>query len=394
MEVTRYLVFRGSRRYATARGVALLFPALPGSVVFVTAQQQGRGDPMMMPMLTQQQSQPTSLAQAPIPQADVERKRELREAWKAYRGKFPRPLKVKKDQDPNVISNRCAPIVDKGVSFLFGQVVKIVATDEVGKDTTPCQDFLDGLWQDDDKKMTLLAKIATNGGVCGQYFVKLVPAASGKTFPRLVNLDPMLLRMVTDPEDCDVILAFIIEYPGGGDLQKRQIITRVGVGQSVELWGNNDPQDTWTITNYQRRSMDGQNTWQQVGDVMDWPYPFAPITTNQNLPNPNEAWGFTDLPPELIDQNKALNFTQSNTQQIIKFHGHPKTIATGVRAAQIEVAVDDVLCLPSPDSKMMNLEMQSNLQSSRDFAGDIRSSMNEQSRVPGIALGTDEPKGS
>src|SRR5215470_16610074 len=98
-----------------------------------------------MVALISRQSQAKTLAQAPVPQEDLTRKEEMAEAWKAYRGKFPKPLQVAANQpDDNVIANRCAPIVDKGASFLFGQVLKI-ACDQ--------QDFMDGLWGNDDKRM-------------------------------------------------------------------------------------------------------------------------------------------------------------------------------------------------------------------------------------------------
>ena len=74
--------------------------------------------------MTQPQT-PQSLTQAPVPQADLERKRQMKDAWKAYRGEFDDPLKPDSDGlNDNVISNRCAPIVDKGVSFLFGQPIR------------------------------------------------------------------------------------------------------------------------------------------------------------------------------------------------------------------------------------------------------------------------------
>ncbi len=343
-----------------------------------------------------QQQQRLSLAQAPIPQVDQDRKRAMREAWKAYRGEFSKPLKIDKDQpDDNVQPNPCATIVEKGVSYLCNKPVKIEASDETSKANSPIQDFLNGLWGDDDDKMSLLTEIATNGGVCGQTFVKLIPAKQGMKYPRMVNLDPMLIRKVVDPEDCEIILAFILEYPISGGMQKRQIIARIDPGSSVELWGNNDPDDTWTITNYQRRALGGpQDTWQQVGEPQDWLYPFPPIFTNKNLPNPNESWGGTDLPPEIIALAKSLQFTMSNTSRIIKYHAHPKTVATGVVSTQISVSVDDVLCLPSPDSTVKNLEMQSNLQSSRDHASDIQTYIDVQSRVPAIARGVNEPRGN
>jgi len=348
-----------------------------------------------------------ALAQAPIPQADQERKQRMREAWKSYRGEFQDPLKVGKNQpNDNVKSNRCAPIVDKGVSFLFGQVLKIECTDETAKDSTtpesepapkkpsPQQEYIDGLWGDDDDKMTLLSKLATNGAVCGQAFIKLIPAQGEMQFPRLVVMDPLLVRIVTPPDDCELILAFVIEYPGVDDWQKRQIIARVDLNGSLETWGNDDPDDTWTITNYVRKGQTG--VWMQVGTPEVWPYPFAPIFTCQNLPNPNEPWGVPDLTPDIIGMNKVYNFVQSNTSRIIKYHAHPKTWAKGVNAAQIQIGVDDVIVLGSPDAQIGMLELTSNLQSSLDFASVLRADMDEQSRVPAVALGRLEalPKGN
>lgn len=381
---------------------------------------------MIAPSQMQQANTPQSLAQAPIPQVDVDRKRTMREAWKAYRGLLPDPLKVAKDQpNDNIKSNRCAPIVDKGVSFLFGKVLKIEATDETTDDSdntpvslppppqpgmppapmkpkkpkkpkpSPIQDYLDGLWGDDDDRMTLLSKAATNGGVCGQTFVKLIPpvASTGMKFPRLVVLDPELIRIVTPPDDCDLIIAYIIEYPTGNDWQRRQIIARVDPDGLAEEIGESDLDDTWTITNYKRYQ---SGTWQQVGAPEEWSWPFAPIFTCQNMPNPNEAWGMPDLSPDIIAMNKSLNFVQSNTSRIIKYHGHPITWASGMQASALTISVDGVICLPSPDSKLEKLAAMEHFDGLMNFASTLRSDMDEQSRVPAVALGRLEslPKGN
>src|SRR5258706_3089416 len=122
----------------------------------------------MVTSLQTYQAQAKTLAQAPIPQADVERKEQMGKAWEAYEGKFADPLETKKGEiNKNVKPNKIAPIVDKGVSFLFGQDLKIEIQD---------QEFIDELWGEDDDKMTLLAKIAINGGFAGQPFLKLIPA--------------------------------------------------------------------------------------------------------------------------------------------------------------------------------------------------------------------------
>lgn len=346
-------------------------------------------------MLAPTQFQPKTLAQSEPTQADQDRKQQMREAWKAYRGDFQKPLKIRKDQpDDNVISNRCAPVVDKGVSFLFGQVLKIEASDETAEASTEIQDFLDSFWGDDDDKMTLLSQLGINGGVCGEPFVKLIPAQQGEQYPRLVVMDPQLIRVVTAPDDCSCILAYIIEYPGTGDVQKRQIISRVDLNGVVNEYDSPELNATWTIANYFKRG--SMTSWQLVGTIEAWPWPFAPIFCNQNLPNPNELWGIPDLTPDLINQNKVLNFIQSNTSRIIKFHAHPKTWGKGFRAAQISVAVDETFVIEAPDGELHNLEMTSDLSSSLSFASTIRADMDEQSRVPAVALGrqAELPKGN
>jgi hypothetical protein len=345
----------------------------------------------------QQQTQVQQLATAPTPRADLERKQEMARAWKAYRGAFENPLKVKDGQpNDNVLSNRCAPIVDKGVSFLFGQVLKVEATTETTTPDTAVQACVDGIWGDDDDRMTQFVKAATNGGVCGQAFIKIIPMQGGMKYPRVVIMDPMLVRMVTAPDDCSVVNAFIIEYPLEGDFEKRQIIARTDPDGLAAVAGGFDLNDTWTITNYLRRGISGSWYPDTSNPPEDWPYPFPPIFTCQNLPNPNEAWGTPDLTPDLIGQNKVLNFIQSNTSRIIKFHGHPKTWAKGIGKAQMSIGVDEIIVLQSETASLQNLEMHSDLKSSMEFAQVIRDDMDEQSRVPAVALGRLEslPKGN
>jgi hypothetical protein len=247
--------------------------------------------------------------------------------------------------------------------------------------------------------MSLLSKLAMNGGVCGQAFMKLIPPQGQMKYPRLVTLDPQIVRIVTPPDDCDLIQAFIIEYPGPNDMQCKQIIARVDPDNLAGIAGEYDLDDTWQIANFQRKnkSFGGINSqWEQVGETQTWPYPFPPIFTCQNLPNPNESWGIPDLTQDLIRQNRVLNFIQSNTARIIKYHAHPKTWAKGIGSTQIQMAVDDLTILQSDSAQLQNLEMHGDLSSSLNFAATIRSDMDEQSRVPAVALGrqADLPKGN
>ena len=118
---------------------------------------------------------------------------------------------------------------------------------------SPIQDFIDGMWGDDDDRMTMLSRLAINGGVCGQAFIKLIPAQGQMKYPRIVVLDPMLIRIVTAPDDCELVLAYVIEYPGTNEWQKRQVIARVDPDGLAGVAGEFDLDDTWTITNYMRK---------------------------------------------------------------------------------------------------------------------------------------------
>jgi hypothetical protein len=331
-------------------------------------------------------SQSQTLATASPTQADTKRRQCIQQAWKAYRGELQDPLKVARDQpNDNVKANRCAPIVDKGVSFLFGQALKIECND---------QEDLDNFWGDDDDKMTTLTKLAMNGGVCGQTFVKLIPSQEDGVPPRMVILDPMLIRILTLPDDCELPVAYVIEYPVNAEMQKRQIIARVDPRNDLYTLGEKDIEDTWTITNYVRRGEQGN--WTQDGVPEDWPYPFAPIFTCQNLPNPNEPWGIPDLTQDLIGMNKSINFMLSNISRVAKYHGHPVTWASGVGTSQIKLDIDNLIVLQSESAKIEKIAAMENFTGMLSVVADLRSDMDEQSRIPAVALGrlVDLPKGN
>jgi hypothetical protein len=91
----------------------------------------------------------------------------------------------------------------------------------------------------------------------------------------------------------------------------------------------------------------------------------------------------------------------SNAGKIIKFHAHPTTIATGASAPKrrnpdtgedevVAVAPEGMLFFPDPNVKVFNLEMQSDLASSRAFALDLRQSIFDISREVDISSLSDK----
>jgi hypothetical protein len=115
----------------------------------------------------------------------------------------------------------------------------------------------------------------------------------------------------------------------------------------------------------------GGRSWTVTNDVI-WPFPWAQIVDWQNMPDPREYYGMPDLQNAAL--NDALNFVLSNTQRIIRYHAHPRTVGTGFNAANLTKAADveALWTIPTPDAKVVNLEMQSDLASSMAFAASMQ----------------------
>jgi len=318
-------------------------------------------------------------------------------ARKAYAGEFNPPLKVRPGApNDNVIINLCSGVVDKSVAYLFGKSVTFNMDDESTR--SPHEKILDKVWHRNYKDATL-QKIATNGGVCGQAFVKFRIESDNV---RLIVVDPYNVTVQTAHDDFMLVNAYIIQWSSPVDpkTQKvthfRQTITRIPV---VE-WALEDgtpvyePQ-RWSIHDEYAEVFTGtqptDGDWVSVGSEL-WEYEFPPIMEVQNLPAPNDYWGKSDIEPDVISLNEAINRSASNINKIIRNHAHPKTYTIGLegdQAKRLLIDADGMLHIPGDPSqvKLDNLEMNSDLASSLNFYKTLREAMYEVSLTPEIASG-------
>src|ERR1044072_2277556 len=111
------------------------------------------------------------ISQLVIEQAALEeraRRDRIARAWEYYYGRLPKPLKVRKGEpDDNLALNFARPIVDKGVAFLFGQDIAFGLD---ASDDSEAAGYLAACWRRNGL-MSLLSRIATNGGVTGHAFL-------------------------------------------------------------------------------------------------------------------------------------------------------------------------------------------------------------------------------
>ena len=329
---------------------------------------------------------------------------ELRAAWRAYNGHFEENNKGPLVEQPgvpdlNILSNRVRPIVNTGVDFLFGPSLAITVEDDV-----PCQKIIDAVLGDDDLRMTMLSKAAINGGVYGHVFMKVVPPKKGKPSainpPRLVLLNPETLSVETDPDDADLVLCYRIEYTctdpdTKGPMRKRQEIRRVDPDGDDDTTATGMDKDTsWTIQDFTASGTTGNN-WVPVTEPRPWKYELPPIIDWQNYPNPNSHWGQRDVTDGIVALNRQLRMVESNINKIGFLQGHPIMFSTGTNTQNIRPTPGQIVDLEDINAEIKSVNAAGDLGQLMAFAEQLRADMDEETGIPGMALGRmkDLPRG-
>ncbi|HEY1011142.1 MAG TPA: phage portal protein [Herpetosiphonaceae bacterium] len=321
----------------------------------------------------------------------MERLQQQQRAWLAYNGESPKPLKVRTGQpDDNVQVNYARTIVNTGVSFLFGDNITFSLAQPAGAAAAAGEpreiQWLNQVWAA-NRKMTLLHKFGINGGVTGHGFLKIAPPAAGarQPFPRLINLDPATVNVIWNPDDVDLVDVYVIEYTAMQYERSQRRLMPVNRRQLIERDGSR-----WVIIDQTAR-LGGD--YQDTQAPVYWPYEWAPIIDCQNLPAANAYYGEPDIPKDILELSRSVDFVLSNTGRIIRFHAHPKTIGKGFKAADIDVGVDGLLCLPNAAADLKNLEMASDLGSSIVFFEKLKEAIYTASATPEVATGKVEDLG-
>ena len=311
---------------------------------------------------------------------------------KASMGKDGRPI------DDNIIQNFTGLAVDRSVSRLFRGGVQFNLPE--GADAQ--QEYIDKVW-DLNKKEIILYQVGLHGAVYGTPYFQISPDAiidpyTEKPYPRLIAIDPTIVRIKTNPQDMNDVEEYRIEYACVEERNGRQVevghrkLIHHAMSEAQEVAGGvylpSQEMETWVIEEYEQV---GGAPWELI-DQQDWPYNFPPIIHWKNLPSLKSCYGDSDIDDAVNIQNKS-NFVVSNTGKIIKFHAHPETIGTGFQINEmkaIDQAVGSFHAIPNADAKVYNLEMQSDLASSVTFGNILRQSIFDIAREVDISSITDK----
>jgi len=288
--------------------------------------------------------------------------------WQYYEGDQKRFLDVKTGSyDDNVIYNLCGQAVERSVHFLFPEPPTLKYSKKVD------QKKVETLWKEEFMP-SFLTDIAISGLVSGHVFLRIDNSDENPSF---INIDPRVMTVFWDVRRADTALWYRMTWAEGSEYDRDKFFIEDYVPN--KYLSNVDTDEGWSIITYKwvpQKTV----TLQQIGEPELWNYPFAPIVDWKAQPLPFNFYG-----PSLLRHlhvNDVLNFLASNTNRILRFHAHPKTIITGAGQQALEqTSIDEVWAIPTADAKVFNLEMQSDLKASMEMMDKTRAAFFAQAHV-------------
>ncbi len=298
--------------------------------------------------------------------------------WSYYNGSFfknPRADGAKK-----LVVNMCRPIVDKSCDWLVQNGFRF----ETPPGNEKIAELLDVVWADNDKDL-LAWMTAQMGGVTGDAFLYAsvedkdedgnpIPEDDRRTVIRLLPSSychPVYTSI--DPENMKGILVqFPTTAPSEGMTGEYETSRPLIV---FSLWITRKE-----IKTYHNRVLIS-TTPNPIGEI--------PIVHCKNLPLSTSFFGQSDI-DQVGDLNDDLNVIGGAINEILLYSAMPTTLIFGARASLLEKSPDKVWSNLPENAKVENLEMKSELTSSREHYNTIRRAIFELSNTPEGALGEEQ----
>jgi Phage portal protein, SPP1 Gp6-like len=301
-------------------------------------------------------------------------------ALNIYDGQFPQALKVKPGQpDDNVAIGYPTVIVDKGVSFLFGDEFKI----GFGKDSDQGPETkLEELWPEETRSEDFI-DMATDGGIHGDAWLKIYIEEDGS--PSVVVGDPSNWSAVCDQNNYRKVLTYRCQY-GRLDEQGKKVLYKEETSRDVKRW---------IIREFE--STNEGRTWLQIGEDKFWNFEFPPIYHTKNLPKSKSFYGKADLTKNVLALSIYISRLDSLLGKTTRVHSSPKPVAKNMEPQDLKVGTDEILFLGHStkdiERKIELLEMTGDLAGAVSFRKTLREGLAEISHVPEVATGKVENLG-
>jgi len=289
---------------------------------------------------------------------DLERARGYKKYWDFYLNK---QFQYKRQPgQTQVILNYLAALVDKSITFLFGNTFRLDTQNE------EVETVLEQVWKDNNKGLKGI-EIGQMGSVTGDCWIKPIFDEELQQL-RIMVLNSSYVFPEFDPQDYSKIRKLNIVYPIGKaeDLKfYKEIITPELI---QEFEGNDEIAD-------KRR----ENILGEIG-----------VVHISNLPIAGQFWGKSDM-ADTIDLQLEFNEKVTDVSQTINYHGSPITLIFGAKAKQLIKGAQRVWSGLPKDARVENLAGVGDLPASLQYLQILKEAFHELMGIPESALGKFQP---
>jgi hypothetical protein len=286
--------------------------------------------------------------------------------WKYYDGEMPNPLAVEKDGvDDNILLPKIGQIAEKIVSFLLGDKLEFTTGENEGEDSEGQESDIDLLW-DANRKEQILHSLALTGTLTGHCWMRVEPRLTLP--PKIVPLNPEHCSVFWQVDDIDNVLWYRLQYrtsTGGPGKRIDYVKGRPDFGTKRM---DHTVEDEWWEFTYVTDD-EKWSRWVLKDTPVKLQWPVCPVVDWQNMIRPHNYYGANDV-SLAIGLNDSLNKIASQFARILKHHASPRTVAIGMKADEIipsKIGGIWAVDRPTSEASINNLEMTSDLASSRAF---------------------------
>lgn len=277
--------------------------------------------------------------------------------------------------EPQFAVNYVRALSDYITNFTFGKGVTFRTPPATSSIVVP---LLKRVWEQDNRKESVLWEMGQTSGVTGDCFVKVAyeeayvdPA--GRLHPgrvRIIPLNPAHCFPQWHEHDRQRLLSFKLKY---------------------RFWSTAPDGTRQVMTYVEKISEIGIEEY--VNDELIDARPNAlgviPIVYIPNNPVSGSPWGTPDI-ADIIGLNREFNEKALEISDLINYHSAPVTVITGAKASQLEKGPNKTWTLPK-DATAKNLEGLVELQGPLAYLDVVKRTMHEMTGVPEQALGQMQP---
>jgi hypothetical protein len=277
--------------------------------------------------------------------------------------------------EPQFAANYVRALCDYITNFTFGKGVTF-RTPPATSAVVPS--LLKRVWEQDNRKESVLWEMGQTAGVTGDCFVKVAYEdpyvdAVGRTVPgrvRIIPLNPAHCFPQWHEHDRQRMLSFKLKY---------------------RFWTTAPDGTRQVMTYVEKISETGIEEYVNDELIDSRPNPLGriPIVYIPNNPVSGSPWGTPDI-ADIVALNREFNEKALEISDIINYHSAPITVITGAKVSQLEKGPRQTWTLPK-DARAENLSSLVDLSGPLAFMDLIKRVMHEMTGVPEQALGQMQP---